>query len=92
MGEVAGEDGGSAGNAAGDGMTHDYPPIDSVVVLRDGTRVHVWPNESDDPECFTGQQIIEATFAWHAVHGCSCRWLLESIVRVEVEASRQVGA
>ncbi|NMW25423.1 hypothetical protein HFP05_13985 [Rhodanobacter denitrificans] len=71
---------------------HDLaPPVDAVVVLRDGTRVHVWPNESDDPECFTGQAIVDGTSAWHAVHGCSCRWLRASIVRIEPVNAQEVS-
>jgi hypothetical protein len=65
-------------------MTIDYPLIGSIVTLSCGTHVQVWPAESDDPRCFTGEAIgDDASVAAHAVHNCSCLWLRSAIVRVD---------
>lgn len=73
-------------------MTTDYPAVGSVAVLESGTRVMVWPNESDDAECFTGQEMVDGLSACNAMHGCSCMWLRAAIVRVEAPTGDQVRA
>jgi hypothetical protein len=65
-------------------MMVDYPPVDAVVVLSDGTRVQVWPHESDNPECFTGCALLDnRTFAQQAVRDASCGWLRAAIVGID---------
>lgn len=36
-----------------------YPEIGKIAVTVDGNRIAVWPDEGDDPECFTGQLLEE---------------------------------
>ena len=62
-----------------------YPPVGMVAVMRCGTRIEVWDNESD-ADCFTGLLLPGAG----SVTDLSCLWARDQIDHIETptEADR----
>lgn len=61
-----------------------YPTVGMIAVTALGNRIAVWPAESDDPDCFTGQLLeAGASAARNAVHNVSIHWVRSAIVRLE---------
>lgn len=55
-----------------------------IAVMQSGARIAIWPCESDDPSCFTGQLLEEgASLARARVINTSILWLRDKVVRVE---------
>lgn len=61
----------------------DLPP-GMVAIMRSGCRIAIWPCESDDPSCFTGQLLeLGASYARACTHNLSCLWMRKGVERVE---------
>jgi hypothetical protein len=54
-----------------------------VAVTEAGKRIAIWPNESDDLLCFTGQLLEECSLAKARVHNTSIFWDRSKVVRIE---------
>lgn len=63
--------------------TLELPP-GMIAVMRSGCRIAIWPCESDDADCFTGQLLeAGANLARIAVHNTSVFWKRSGVERVE---------
>lgn len=61
-----------------------YPAVGQIAITHSGARIAVWHDESDHPECFTGQLLEPgANEARAVVHNLSTLWRRDAIVRVE---------
>lgn len=52
-----------------------YPPPGMIAVMRSGTRIEIWDDESDHPGCFTGMNLRDGD--------ASTLWGREYIARIE---------
>ena len=52
-----------------------YPQHGMIAVMRSGTRIEVWHNESDRGDCFTGMNLLDGD--------ASTLWGREYILRIE---------
>ncbi|GAA2817086.1 hypothetical protein EDC40_103673 [Aminobacter aminovorans] len=52
-----------------------YPPVGMIAVMDSGSRIEVWPDESESKDCFTGVMLLEGrTDDQRAVFDTSCMW------------------
>ncbi|MFE3839462.1 hypothetical protein, partial [Pseudogemmobacter sonorensis] len=59
-----------------------YPPAGMIAVMRSGTRIEIWDDESDHLDCFTGMNLADGD--------ASTLWGREFIDRVEPPAEDDV--
>lgn len=55
------------------------PPVWSVAVTLSGARIAVWPDESGDPGCFTGELLNGSG----GIGDVSCMWDCAKVSRIE---------
>ena len=61
-----------------------YPEIGKIAVTQSGARIVIWPDEGDEPQCFTGQLLEEgASAACIAVHNVSVLWRRDAIIKID---------
>lgn len=61
-----------------------YPPIGMIAVTEGGSRIEVWPNESDNADCFTGLLLADGrAHTQRVVLDLSCLWMRAAIVHLE---------
>lgn len=52
-----------------------YPPVGQIAVTKAGSRIEVWPDESDSADCFTGLILLSGrTHTQTVVFDLSCMW------------------
>ena len=61
-----------------------YPPVGKIAVTKLGSRIEVWPDESESDDCFTGLMLLDGTTsAQIVVHDLSCMWGRQHIDHIE---------
>lgn len=61
-----------------------YPPVGKIAVMGTGSRIEVWPDESESADCFTGMMLIaNRSRAQIVVHDLSCMWDRAQIDHIE---------
>lgn len=60
-----------------------YPPVGKIAVTHGGSRIEVWPDESQ-PDCFTGLMLVnDRSAAQRAVFDLSSMWDRLAIDHIE---------
>lgn len=60
-----------------------YPPVGKIAVTHGGSRIEVWPDESD-ADCFTGLLLVDGrSAAQRVVFDLSCMWDRLAIDHIE---------
>lgn len=61
-----------------------YPPVGKIAVMSSGSRIEVWPDESESADCFTGLLLQEGrTRTQIIVFDLSCMWGRTKIDHIE---------
>jgi hypothetical protein len=61
-----------------------YPPVGKTAVMGTGSRIEIWPNESESADCFTGLLLKDGrTEAQRVVFDLSVMWDRTQIERIE---------
>lgn len=61
-----------------------YPPVGMIAVTHGGSRIEVWPDESETADCFTGLLLLDGrSDAQRVVFDLSCMWDRLAIDHIE---------
>lgn len=71
-----------------------YPPVGMIAVTNSGSRIEVWPDESESIDCFTGLMLLDGrSRAQIIVQDLSCMWDRLQIHHIEepTDADARLG-
>lgn len=61
----------------------EYPPLWKIAVTKCGSRIHVWPDESEGDGMFTGHDLRTSCPSARAARDLSTLWLRSAVIGID---------